>query len=70
MIALIVSFLLVAFAVFAVLPTGLAWLPQTIAFLQGAAPVFAAIIGIIAFFVGVADIKDKSEARAEENAKD
>ena len=51
---------------FAVIPSGLNWFSQVLVFLQGAFPVFAMIIGIIAIFVGIADFKDKSEVRKEE----
>ncbi len=37
-----------------------------IEFLKGGAPILAVFIGLIAFFVGVADIKDKMEAKKEE----
>jgi len=35
-------------------------------FLKGGVPILAVFIGLIAFFVGVADIKDKMEAKKEE----
>lgn len=68
MVAFIVGVVLIAFSVFAAVPAGLNWLEHILTFLQGAIPVFAAIIGLIAIFVGIADIKDKSEARKEEEA--
>ena len=68
MVAFIVGIVLIAFSVFAVVPSGLNWVGHVLAFLQGAIPVFCAIIGLIAIFVGIADIKDKSEARKEEEA--
>lgn len=67
MIALIVGLLFIAFAVFAVIPgLPLAWGPEVIAFLKGSAPVLVAFIGLIAVFIGVADIKDRMEAKKEE----
>jgi hypothetical protein len=68
MIALIIGIILILFAVYAVLPVGwsLQWWPEVIQFLKGGAPILAVFIGLIAFFVGVADIKDKMEARKEE----
>ena len=65
MVALIVGIILIAFCVFACLPAGigLAWGPDVVAFLKGCAPVFAAFIGLIAVFIGFADIKDKKEAK-------
>ena len=35
-------------------------------FLKGFLPVFSAFIGLIAILIGFADIKDKSEAKKEE----
>ena len=61
---------MIAFCVFACLPAGmgLAWSAEVIAFLKGASPVFAAFIGLIAVLIGLADIKDKKEAKKEELA--
>jgi len=73
MITIIVGIILIAFTVFSVLPMGpLAWGPEVIAFLKGFGPVFAAFLGLICFFIGAADIKDKKEAEKEEaeEAKD
>jgi hypothetical protein len=68
MIALAIGIVLVLFAVYAVLPVswGLQWWADVIQFLKGGAPILAVFIGLIAFFVGVADIKDKIEAKKEE----
>ncbi len=68
MVALLVGLLLVAFAVFAVLPFpwALRWWPEVVQFLKGGVPLMAVFIGIISFFVGVADIKDKIETKREE----
>lgn len=68
MLSLIIGFILIAFTVFAVLPFEycLSWGTFVIDFLKGAAPVLAALIGIICIFIGIADIKDKKEARREE----
>lgn len=68
MVAIIVGLILIAFTVFAALPGGLAWGADIIAFLKGCAPVLAAFIGLIAVFIGIADLKDKKEARIEEEA--
>lgn len=66
MFALIVGIIFVAFTVFAVLPAcPLNWGPEVIAFLKGGAPVLAAFIGLVCVFIGIADIKDKNEAKAE-----
>jgi hypothetical protein len=68
MIALTVGIVLVLFAIYAVLPVswGLQWWQDLLTFLRGGIPILAAFIGLIAFFVGVADIKDKIEAKKEE----
>lgn len=68
MVALLVGLLLIVFAVFAVLPFpwALRWWPEVIQFLKGGVPLMAVFIGIISFFVGVADIKDKIETKREE----
>ena len=68
MIALFIGVLLILFAVYSVLPFpwALRWWPDVIQFLRGGVPLIAVFIGLISFFVGVADIKDKMEARKEE----
>ena len=45
------------------------WGPEIIMFLKGCAPVLSALLGILAIFIGVADIKDKKEAEKEEASK-
>ena len=68
MVALIIGILFIAFAVVAVIPVEglLQWGSQVITFLQGGAPVLAVFIGLIAIFIGIADIKDRIEAKKEE----
>jgi len=68
MIALTIGIVLILFAVYAVLPVSwsLQWWPDVIQFLKGGVPILAVFVGLIAFFVGVADIKDKMEAKKEE----
>jgi len=68
MVALTIGIVLILFAVYAVLPVSwsLQWWQEVIQFLKGAVPILAVFIGLIAFFVGVADIKDKQEAKKEE----
>ena len=68
--AIIIGVLIVAAAVFAVLPPealgfGLGWGDDVLTFLRGALPVIAVLVGLIAIFIGIADIKDRAEARAE-----
>jgi flagellar biosynthesis/type III secretory pathway M-ring protein FliF/YscJ len=68
MVALIVGLLFIAFSVVAVIPgiPGFGWWDQVINFLKGGAPVLAVFIGLIAIFIGIADIKDRIEAKKEE----
>lgn len=68
MVALIIGVLLVAFCVFACLPAGmgLGWSADVINFLKGFAPFIAAFIGLVAVLIGIADMKDKREAKREE----
>ena len=67
--SLIIGIIILAAAVFAVLPDarfGLGWGDDVRAFLRGAVPVIAVLIGIIAVFIGIADIKDRAEAKKED----
>lgn len=66
MVALIVGVIFVAFTVIAALPSVLGWGPQIILFIQGCLPVLTALCGILAIFIGIADLKDKREAKKEE----
>ena len=68
MISLLLGLIFIAFTVFACLPSGLAWGAEIIAFLKGFAPVFTGFVGLVAIFIGIADIKDKKEAKREEEA--
>jgi amino acid transporter len=69
MIALLIGIILVLFFVWAALPynfpLGLQWGEFIIDFLRGGGPILALLIGIIAFFIGIADIKDKIEEKKE-----
>ncbi|MCL2277355.1 MAG: hypothetical protein FWC21_05595 [Treponema sp.] len=69
--AIIIGLVIIAAAVFAVLPAdvigfGLGWGDDVLAFLRGGVPVIAVLIGFIAVFIGIADIKDRAEAKKEE----
>jgi hypothetical protein len=44
------------------------WGPEVVQFLMGGAPILAFLIGIIALFIGIADIKDKIDAKKEEKS--
>jgi len=68
--AIIIGLLIIAAAVFAVLPPevlgfGLGWGDDVLTFLRGGVPVVAVLIGLVAIFIGIADAKDRAEARAE-----
>jgi len=69
--AVIFGIIFLAAAVFAVLPPdvlgyGLNWGSDVLTFLRGGLPVLAVLIGLIAIFIGIADIKDRAEAKKEE----
>lgn len=68
MVALIVGLVFIAFAVYSVLPVGwsLQWWTDVIQFLKGGVPIIALFVGLIAVFIGIADIKDRIEAKKEE----
>ena len=69
MVALIVGVVFLLFALVSVLPFGFGWWADVLFFLRGALPVMAVFIGLIAVFIGVADIKDRIEAKKEEAAE-
>ena len=69
MVALIVGLICVLFAVYAVLPLegwGLFWWDEVLQVLKGGIPLVALFIGLIAILIGVADIRDRIEAKKEE----
>lgn len=68
MVALIVGIILFVFSVAACLPGLLGWGGDVLAFLRGAIPVISAFIALIAVFIGLADLKDRREAKKEETA--
>jgi hypothetical protein len=68
--SIIIGLFIFAAAIFAILPPeqvgfGLGWSGDVLAFLRGGLPIAALLIGIIAVFIGIADIKDRAEAKAE-----
>lgn len=66
--SLIIGLLIIGAAVFAILPAegfGLGWGEEVVNFLKGGVPVVAIVIGIIAVFIGIADMKDRAEAKKE-----
>ena len=68
--ALILGFVVIIVAVLAVLPAGLDWGDDVLAFLRGSLPVVAVLISLILIFVGVADIKDRAALKKEKKQKD
>ena len=69
---LILGLLFIAAAVLAILPIGLGWKEDVLAFLRGALPVIFVFIGLILLFAGITGIKDRMDARKEagKNAND
>jgi hypothetical protein len=68
--SLFIGIAILAAAVFAALPPdvagfGLGWWKDVVAFLRGGLPVIALLIGAIAVFIGIADIKDRAEAKKD-----
>jgi len=73
--SLIIGVVILAAAAFAVLPYdragfGLGWGDDVLAFLRGGLPVIAALVGLIAVFIGIADMKDRAEAKREARASE
>jgi hypothetical protein len=64
--ALILGLVIIVAAVYATLPAGLGWWGHVLVFLRGALPVIAVFIGLIAVFIGIADLKDRAETKKEE----
>ena len=69
--SLVIGIVILAAAVLAALPPeqagfGLGWWKDVLVFLRGGLPVLAALIGLIAVFIGIADMKDRAEAKKEE----
>ena len=61
--ALILGFVVIFVAVLTILPSGLGWVEDVLAFLRGVLPVLALLIGIVLVFVGIGDIKDRLDAK-------
>jgi uncharacterized membrane protein len=72
--SVIIGLVILAAAIFAILPQeivgfGLDWGSDVLVFLKGGAPVLLILVGIIAVFIGVANMKDRAEAKKEEKEK-
>ncbi len=71
MLAFTIGVLLILFTVFSALPAssfGLGWGADILQVLRGGLPLLSAFIGLIAVFIGIADIRDKQDAKKEEEA--
>ncbi|GAB6090181.1 hypothetical protein [Spirochaeta dissipatitropha] len=68
MVALIVGLVFSLAGLYAVLPMdwALQWGPEVVQFIKGGLPVMAFFIGFLAVIIGIADIKDRMEAKKEE----
>ncbi len=71
MFSIIAGLVFIAFTVFACLPKdvfgfGLEWGEYVVQSLKGTAPVLSLLVGIIAIMLGFTDIRDKREAKREE----
>jgi hypothetical protein len=67
--ALILGIVIILAAVLAILPAGLGWGEDVLSFLKGALPVLFGLIGLILVFIGIGDIKDRAEAKKEDDQK-
>lgn len=71
--AIVIGLVFLLLSVWAVLPLpfplGLNWGAQVITVLQGGLPILGIFVGLIAVFIGIADLKDKAEAKKEEEAE-
>ena len=67
--SLLIGIIILAAAVFAMLPSGLGWGADVLLFIRGFSPVFVIIVGLVVIFVGIADIKDRRDAKREEEGK-
>ena len=70
--SLIIGIVILAAAAFAMIPGGedgfgLGWGGYVLNFLRGGVPVIAVLIGLIAVFIDIADMKDRAEAKKEKN---
>ena len=63
--AIVLGLIFLGAAVMAVIPAGLGWWTDVLVFLRGALPVLAILIGLVALFIGIADLKDKAAAKKE-----
>ena len=71
--AILIGLIFLALSVWAVLPfpfpLGLNWGSEVLSVLRGGLPLLGLFVGLIAVFIGIADLKDKAEAKKEEEAE-
>jgi len=71
--AILVGLIFLILSVWAVLPftfpLGLNWGADVLAVLRGGLPLLGLFVGLIAVFIGIADVKDRAEAKKEEEAE-
>lgn len=71
--AILIGLIFILASVWAVLPFsfpfGLNWGAEVLAFLRGGVPVLVAFIGLMALFIGLADLKDKMTEKKEAAAE-
>ena len=67
--AVILGLVVISVAILAIAPAGLGWGEDVLTFLRGALPVLAGFIGLILIFVGIADIKDRADAKKDRTAE-
>jgi small neutral amino acid transporter SnatA (MarC family) len=63
--ALVLGAAVMTAAVLAILPAGLNWGEDVLTFLRGVLPVIGIFLGLILFFVGISDIKERAEKKKE-----
>ena len=66
--AIILGIVIIAAAVLTIIPAGLAWYDDVLMVLRGALPLLGGLIGIILLFAGISDLKEKADAKKENNA--
>jgi hypothetical protein len=64
--ALALGIVILLAALILALPAGLGWWNDVLTFLRGAVPVLAVLVGLIAVFIGIADIRDRAASKKEE----
>jgi len=66
MAALLIGLGALLITLFLVFPFGLSWWQDVLLFVRGAVPVVLFFVGIVSCFIGIADLKDRRDAKREE----